>query len=67
MEVFANGDRYYGEYVMDKMEGNGTCMLANGDKYTGELVQNHFEGEGTYYYSDGRVYNGYFDDSLKHG
>ena len=34
--LFANGNKYEGEYKDNKKNGKGTYIYANGDKYKGE-------------------------------
>jgi hypothetical protein len=38
--MWANGDRYEGEFLADKVHGHGTYVWANGDRYEGQFVNN---------------------------
>ncbi len=51
-------ESYAGDYVMDKMTGNGIFIYKNGQKYIGEFYNNYFHGKGTMYYPDGTSKSG---------
>lgn len=46
VKVWANGDRYEGEWREDKQHGRGIYMWANGDRYEGEWKDGDLHGEG---------------------
>ena len=56
--VWADGDKYVGDWVDGKMHGKGTMYYTNGDKYEGDFTDGTGTGHGTYTYSDGDVYTG---------
>ena len=60
--LFPNGDTYVGDYLNDRMNGNGTYTFAGGDSYTGAFSGDAFNGTGTYTFADGTVYTGVFVD-----
>lgn len=41
-----NGDKYEGNWLRDKIHGNGVFIKANGDKYTGEWYEDKIHGKG---------------------
>ena len=56
--VWADGDKYVGDWVDGKMHGKGTMYYTNGDKYEGDFTDGQGTGHGTYTYPDGDVYTG---------
>lgn len=57
--VYSDGvESYDGEWVKDRMEGNGKFTFATGATYEGGFVDNKFDGEGVYRWKDGAVYEG---------
>ena len=65
--IFADGDRYVGEWSDDKLNGQGTYTFADGDKYVGEWSDDKKNGHGTYTFADGEEYVGGFKDDNYHG
>ena len=51
--IWANGDKYDGEWKNDKRNGYGTFTWANGYKYVGEWKNDKINGFGTYIWADG--------------
>ena len=61
-------DKYVGEIINGKPNGNGTKTFANGNTYSGEWKNGDFHGKGTYinnygqrfegYWKNGKIYNG---------
>jgi hypothetical protein len=45
-DIFANGDRYSGDYVNGKPNGFGTYTWANGSYYEGEFKNGLKHGKG---------------------
>jgi serine/threonine protein kinase len=65
--IYANGDKYVGEWNEDQKHGLGVNTYANGDKYVGEFKDDRRSGHGTYVFVDGRKEVGGFKDGLLHG
>lgn len=65
--VFNSGNKYKGEFVDGKRQGEGTFVWASGAKYRGQWFNDQMHGEGTYVYPDRRVYKGQFVDGKKNG
>src|ERR1019366_6643794 len=45
--IFANGDKYVGQFKDSKGNGQGTMTWVNGDKCVGEFKDGNFMGQGT--------------------
>jgi hypothetical protein len=58
---------WQGDWVNDRMKGDGTYKFANGDVYVGEFSWDHPEGIGKATYADGSVYEGAFKEGLPSG
>ncbi len=65
--IYANGDKYVGEWNEDQKHGLGVNTYANGDKYVGEFKYDRRSGQGTYVFVDGRKEVGGFKEGLLHG
>jgi len=65
--VFANGDKYVGEFSGELPHGEGTLIYANGNRYVGPFYQGKVQGEGTLYYANGDKYVGDFLSDVAHG
>jgi hypothetical protein len=65
--VFNSGNKYKGEFVDGKRQGEGTFVWVSGAKYRGQWLNDQMHGEGTYVYPDRRVYRGAFVDGKKNG
>jgi len=65
--MYANGNRYEGEWENDVINGHGTLFYADGDKYEGQWSQGKMHGTGTYTYADGDQYTGEWCDDQRHG
>ena len=44
--MYANGDKYVGEFKKNKQHGKGVLFYANGDKYDGDWANNKKHGKG---------------------
>lgn len=59
--VWANGDRYTGEWRSGAMHGHGTYeYVSSGQTYTGNYQAGKKHGEGTMTFADGSVFTGAF-------
>ena len=63
--VWQNGDRYHGNWSVNKMHGLGVLVEYNEDAtyngtYVGEYI-NGYRTKGTYFWADGSVYKGEWD------
>jgi len=56
--IWANGDKYDGEWKNDKRNGYGTFTWANGYKYVGEWKNDKRNGYGTFTWANGYKYVG---------
>ena len=65
--MYANGDKYVGEWSKDQKHGLGTNTYASGDKYVGQFKDDRRSGQGTYIFADGRKEIGGFKEGLLHG
>lgn len=45
--VYANGNRYSGDWVDGKITGYGVLTFADGETYEGELKDGRMQGRGT--------------------
>ena len=61
--IYANGNKYVGEFKDYTINGKGTFTYANGDKYVGEWKDGKLNGEAIQYYADGSIkHQGIFKD-----
>lgn len=68
MYTYADGGRFEGEWIDDKVHGRGVSVYASGNRYEGEWVDGKMEGRGTYENSlTGGKFEGSFKDNRKHG
>ena len=51
--IWANGDRYDGEWKRDMPHGQGTLVWADGSRYEGHWERGQRKGKGTYFSSKG--------------
>jgi hypothetical protein len=56
--VYANGEKYVGEFDNHKKHGQGVLFLSNGDKYVGTFKGDDYNGEGRLYKRDGLIQGG---------
>ena len=61
-KTWANGDRYEGDFVEERIEGFGTYTFGRGpwagESYTGEYLGGQRHGHGVYRWASGDVYDG---------
>lgn len=65
--VFANGDRYDGEFKAGQRHGCGTFTFANGRQYMGQFEADQFHGIGVWELETGDRYIGEFENSRCEG
>ncbi len=65
--VFANGDRYVGQWAAGKPHGRGTYYFNTRERYEGEFKFGKFDGVGTMYYPDKAYYTGGWRENRKNG
>ncbi len=58
--LYANGNRYAGNFERGKPSGKGIMYFANGNKYLGDWVAEVRQGEGRLIFAEGHVYTGGF-------
>ncbi|ESP03380.1 hypothetical protein LOTGIDRAFT_199227 [Lottia gigantea] len=70
--LFANGDKYDGEYVLSEhgsleRHGNGTHETPGGIRYQGEWGNDKMNGQGCLSHASGSTYDGDFSNNKFHG
>lgn len=66
--TWANGDKYFGEWLNGKRTGLGIYTWADGNSFEGKFDNGkRVDGLGTYKWNNGTKYKGYFVDKLLHG
>ena len=60
--VFANGDRYDGDWNKGIIDGHGTYTYANGLVYDGSWKNGEIKGHGTFRFANGNVMEGDWTD-----
>ena len=66
-KTFPNGDKYVGEHMNGKFNGQGTVTFANGHKYVGEFKDDRYNGQGTFTLANGDKYVGEYKDGKRNG
>jgi hypothetical protein len=59
--LYANGNRYDGEYQNGRRNGCGTFTFKNGRRYVGEFKEDLFSGRGSWFLENGDRYIGQFE------
>ena len=62
-----SGQKYTGEWLLDKKHGNGVMTWPNGDKYSGQWLNDKKHGEGAYVWANGNKYNGEWEFDMRNG
>jgi hypothetical protein len=60
--LFANGEKYVGDFKNGKYDGYGEITFINGQKYVGEWKNDMQNGKGTYTYPDGKTLTGNWEN-----
>lgn len=66
-EQIFKGNKYIGEVLEGKREGNGVLYLKQGGKFEGSWKNNYPNGVGIFDFGEGKVAIGNFKDGLLHG
>jgi hypothetical protein len=70
-KTWANGDRYEGDFVEERIEGFGTYTFGRGpwagERYSGEYLAGQRHGHGVYRWASGDVYDGPWRDDVPVG
>jgi hypothetical protein len=64
---FDDGAKYVGEWLNDKIHGQGAFTFPSGNKYLGEFKDGDFNGQGTFIWADGGKYVGEWQNDKKNG
>ena len=56
------GDKYYGNWLLDKKHGHGAIYWKDGSNYVGNWKYNQMHGEGTFTRVNGNTYAGIFNE-----
>ena len=65
--IWADGDKYVGEFKNGKKDGQGTYTWTNGNKYVGKFKDDKLNGQGTYTFLNGNKYVGAFKNDQRNG
>jgi len=65
--TFPNGDRYEGEVLNGKANGNGIAFFKNGARYEGHFRDNLQNGSGKMFYKNGVTFEGQFENDIPNG
>lgn len=65
--LWADGQKFYGEWKNDKRTGLGVYFYTPSNRYEGQHLESAFHGNGVYYFESGNVYKGEFTDSKFNG
>ena len=65
--IWADGDKYIGEFKNGKKDGQGTYTWTNGNKYVGKFKDDKLMGQGTYTFLNGNKYVGAFKNDQRNG
>ena len=63
---YINGNKYIGNWINDKREGNATILFTNGERFDGEFKDDK-RIEGKMKFLNGNIYIGKFNDNLIEG
>ena len=64
---YDNGNQYEGDFLEDKLNGNGVYTYLDGAIYTGQFKNDVFEGKGKIVFADGNTYVGDFSNNNFNG
>lgn len=65
--LYADGDKYVGEWMNGKKSGKGELIYINGDKFSGKWRDDKACGVGRLEYANGDVYEGEWEFDQRHG
>ncbi len=61
-KVYANGDRYEGDWKDGKRTGRGVIVWGSGNRYEGDFKDGRRTGRGTFYFANGSKCEGDWKD-----
>ena len=67
LQIWSNGELYYGYYLNDEIHFQGMYIYANGNVYEGQIKKGKRNGIGEYLFPDGDKYIGEFSDNKLNG
>lgn len=62
-----NGDRYFGDWKNNQMDGEGVYAFASGQFYKGSLQKGKKEGHGEMHMENGNIYKGEYHNDCRNG
>ncbi len=65
--IFANGQRYNGDWLDDLQTGKASVKFPDGNHYEGGVVNGRPHGQGRILYASGDSYSGHFNAGTKEG
>jgi hypothetical protein len=65
--IYAGGEKYVGDFVDGKRQGQGELTKTDGETYTGGWLNDVFSGQGTYIWSNGAKYIGEWKEGVRDG
>ena len=65
--IYANGDKYIGEFKEGKRHGRGNYHYVSGNIYKGQFNENQRHGYGTYKWKNGDTYIGEYVNNQREG
>ena len=60
--MYANGDRFEGQYKNGKKSGKGIYYFKTGEKFEGEWLKDERNGEGTFIKKNGKTEKQYYEN-----
>ena len=63
VQIYANGDRYEGEWRYDSPNGKGKKTWIKGSNYVGDFVNGEMDGVGKLTLRSGRIFGGHWESS----
>lgn len=61
--MFANGDKYEGQFEYGMRSGNGVLKWSNGCYINGNWIKDQLNGDGIYFNQEGEKILGYFENN----
>ncbi|CAG9312094.1 unnamed protein product [Blepharisma stoltei] len=67
VQIWPDGSKYEGYWMLDKANGKGRLTHGDGDVYEGDWKDDKAHGFGIYMHTDGAKYEGQWQDDKQHG